>query len=112
MVDAGGMGIVVILGGAYLHLTGGDVEEADLELATAAGQIDPSQLASVVCGKRLPGLIGGSPSGATAPSSLIQGQNLDIERVRTELAEKADSLVIVGDDRFIRVHVHTWKTLA
>ena len=105
VVDAGGMGIVVILGGAYLHLTGGNVEEADLELATAAGQIDPSQLATVSVESDFLDSSVESEWGYCT-QFLIQGENLDIERVREELAEKAESLVIVGDDRFIRVHVH------
>ena len=105
VVDAGGMGIVVILGGAYLHLTGENVEDADLELATAAGQIDPSQLGTVsVEGHFLDSSVESEWGYCT--QFLIQGENLDIERVRAELAEKAESLVIVGDDRFIRVHVH------
>ncbi len=105
VVDAGGMGIVVILGGAYLHLTGEDVEEADLELATAAGQIDPSQLASVSVESDFLDSSTESEWGYCT-QFLIQGENLDIERVRADLAEKAESLVIIGDDRFIRVHVH------
>ena len=105
VVDAGGMGIVVILGGAYLHLTGGNVKEADLELATAAGQIDPSQLATVSVESDFLDSSVESEWGYCT-QFLIQGENLDIERVREELAEKAESLVIVGDDRFIRVHVH------
>lgn len=105
VVDAGGMGIVVILGGAYLHLTGEDVEEADLQLATAAGQIDPSQLGSVSVESDFLDSSVESEWGYCT-QFLIQGENLDIERVRAELAEKAESLVIVGDDRFIRVHVH------
>ena len=105
VVDAGGMGIVVILGGAYLHLTGGNVEEADLELATSAGQIDPSQLASVSVESDFLDSSVESEWGYCT-QFLIQGENLDIERVRADLAETAESLVIVGDDRFIRVHVH------
>ncbi|MDE2779916.1 MAG: DAK2 domain-containing protein [Chloroflexota bacterium] len=105
VVDAGGMGIVVILGGAYLHLTGENVEEADLELATAAGQIDPSQLASVSVESDFLDSSTESEWGYCT-QFLIQGENLDIDRVRSELAEKAESLVIVGDDRFIKVHVH------
>ena len=104
VVDAGGMGIVVILGGGYLHLTGGNVEEADLELATAAGQIDPSQLASVSVESDFLDSSVESEWGYCT-QFLIQGENLDIERVRAELGEAADSLVIIGDDRFIKVHL-------
>ena len=105
VVDAGGMGIVVILGGAYLHLTGENVDDADLGLATSAGQIDPSQLASVSVESDFLDSSVESEWGYCT-QFLIQGENLDIERVRADLAETAESLVIVGDDRFIRVHVH------
>ena len=105
VVDAGGMGIVVILGGAYLHLTGQDAAEADLGLATAAGQIDPSQLSSVaVAGDFLDESVESEWGYCT--QFMIQGQDLDIERVRADLAQTAESLVIIGDDRFIRVHCH------
>ena len=105
VVDAGGMGIVVILGGALLHLTGQSVDEADLGLATSAGQIDPSQLSSVsVEGDFLDASVESEWGYCT--QFLIQGDSLDIEKVRSDLAEIAESLVIIGDDRFIRVHVH------
>ena len=105
VVDAGGMGIVVILGGAFLHLTGEDAAAADLGLATAAGQIDPSQLASISVESDFLDSSVESEWGYCT-QFLIQGENLDIEKVRSDLAETAESLVIVGDDRFIRVHVH------
>jgi DAK2 domain fusion protein YloV len=105
VVDAGGMGIVVILGGAYLHLTGENAAEADLELATAAGQIDPSQLASVAVESDFLDASIESEWGYCT-QFLIRGENLDIERVRAELGERADSMVVVGDERFIKVHVH------
>ena len=105
VVDAGGMGIVVILGGAYLHLTGEKVEDADLELATAAGQIDPSQLASVSVESDFLDSSVESEWGYCT-QFLIQGESLDIERVRADLAERAESLVIIGDERFIKVHAH------
>ena len=105
VVDAGGMGIVVILGGGLLHLTGQDVDDADLGLATAAGQIDPSQLSSVSVESDFLDASVESEWGYCT-QFLIQGENLDIERVRAELSQTAESLVIIGDDRFIKVHVH------
>ena len=105
VVDAGGMGIVVILGGAYLHLTGQDVEDADLGLATSAGQIDPSQLSSVSVESDFLDSSVESEWGYCT-QFMIQGESLDIEQVRADLAKTAESLVIIGDDRFIKVHVH------
>ena len=105
VVDAGGMGIVVILGGALLHLSGEDVEDADLGLATEAGHIDPSQLSSVAVESDFLDSSVESEWGYCT-QFMIQGDGLDIDRVRADLAEKAESLVIIGDDRFIKVHVH------
>ena len=105
VVDAGGMGIVVILGGGLLQLTGENVEEADFGLATSAGQIDPSQLASVSVESDFLDDSMGTEWGYCT-QFMIQGEGLDIERVRAELGAAADSLVIIGDDRFIKVHCH------
>ena len=105
VVDAGGMGIVVILGGALLHLTGQEVDDADLGLATEAGNVDPSQLSSVSVESDFLDSSAESEWGYCT-QFMIQGDGLDIDRVRADLAEKAESLVIIGDDRFIKVHVH------
>ena len=105
VVDAGGMGIVVILGGAYLQMTGEDVDQADLELVTSAGQIDPGQLATASVESDFLDASVESEWGYCT-QFLIQGENLDIDQVRQDLAERAESLVIIGDERFIKVHAH------
>ena len=104
VVDAGGMGIVVILGGAYAHLTGPEGEQWDLGLPTAAGPVDPSQLTAAIESDFLDASTEGEWGYCT--QFLIQGDGLDLEKVRADLAETAESLVIVGDDRVIRVHIH------
>ena len=104
VVDAGGMGIVVILGGAYGYLTGPEGEQWDLGLPTAAGPVDPSQRTAAVESDFLDASTEGEWGYCT--QFLIQGDGLDLEKVRADLAETAESLVIVGDDRVIRVHIH------
>ena len=105
VVDAGGMGIVVILGGAYAHLTGPEGEQWDLGLPTAAaGSVDLSQRTAAVESDFLDASTEGEWGYCT--QFLIQGDGLDLEKVRADLAETAESLVIVGDDRVIRVHIH------
>ena len=105
VVDAGGMGIVVILGGAYAHLTGPEGEPWDLGLPTAAaGPVDPSQRTAAIESDFLDAATESEWGYCT--QFLIQGDGLDLEKVRADLAETAESLVIVGDDRVIRVHIH------
>ena len=104
VVDAGGMGIAVILGGGYLYLTGADVEGTDLELGMEAGQVDLAGLGTSIADDFLDSSV--ETEWGYCTQFLIQGAGLDIDRVRAELLAMADSLVIVGDDRFIRVHAH------
>ena len=54
----------------------------------------------------------GDPPGAlalhaTARSFLIEGKELDREALETELEQLGDSLLVVGDENAIKVHVHT-----
>ena len=103
VVDAGGMGIVAILGGAYAHLTGQDVEQLDLGFPAVAG--DLSQLATAAIESDFLDASTEAQWGYCT-QFLIQGESLDLEQVRADLAQTADSLVIVGDERVIRVHIH------
>ncbi len=103
VVDAGGMGIVAILGGAYAHLSGQDVDQLDLGFPAVAG--DLSQLATAAVESDFLDASTEAQWGYCT-QFLIQGESLDLEQVRADLAQTADSLVIVGDERVIRVHIH------
>ena len=103
VVDAGGMGVVVFLGGALGYLKGHDDQE----------------LASVVAGGYL------TPSSGSRPSLdadyldsvehsdwgyctqfVISGESLFPEVIRADFAEMSDSAVVMGDEEKVRVHVH------
>ena len=103
VVDAGGMGIVAILGGAYAHLAGQDIEQLDLGFPVAGG--DLSQLATAAVESDFLDASTEAQWGYCT-QFLIQGESLDLEQVRADLAQTADSLVIVGDEQVIRVHIH------
>ena len=103
VVDAGGMGIVAILGGAYAYLAGQDVEQLDLGFPAVAG--DSAQLTAAAVESDFLDASTEAQWGYCT-QFLIQGESLDLEQVRAELAQTADSLVIVGDERVIRVHIH------
>ncbi len=103
VVDAGGMGIVAILGGAYAYLTGQDIEQLDLGFPTTAG--DSAQLTTAAVESDFLDASTEAQWGYCT-QFLIQGESLDLEQVRADLAQTADSLVIVGDERVIRVHIH------
>lgn len=103
VVDAGGMGIVAILGGAYAHLAGLDIEQLDLGFPAASG--DPAQLTTAAVESDFLDASTEAQWGYCT-QFLIQGESLDLEQVRSDLAQTADSLVIVGDEQVIRVHLH------
>ena len=106
VVDAGGMGIVVIMGSALCSLTGQDQDLVDQ--AVAACCVEPSAV----------GAKGASIDSDYLDSTLesqwgyciqflISGPGLAVERVRQGMgAELAESAVVVGDGRYVRVHVH------
>ena len=110
VVDAGGMGVAVIIGGALCQLTAG--EQSVLDDAVAAACTEP-----VLNTGR-----GGTSSGidqdfldSTLESQwgyciqfLIEGQELALEDIRKHFGtEWSDSAVVVGDARLARVHLHS-----
>jgi len=100
VVDAGGQGLHTILEGA-LHYLKGETEEFQL---SKPGIIisDMPQLA------KTPQMIAadGNPYGYCT-CFIIKGQELDQGKLRRRLKKKGESLIVVGDQSTIRVHVHT-----
>jgi DAK2 domain fusion protein YloV len=107
VVDAGGMGVAIIMGGALCYLTG---REQDLvDQAVAACCIEPTSFGGVKSS------IDSDYLDSTLESQwgyciqfLVKGEGLALESIREHLGKEwADSAVAVGDDRLVRVHVHS-----
>ena len=107
VVDAGGMGVAVIMGGALCYLTGREQELVDEAVAACCIQpltvngtkssIDSDYLDSTL-----------ESQWGYCIQFLVQGQGLELESIRERLGKEwADSAVAVGDDRIVRVHVHS-----
>ena len=107
VVDAGGMGVAVIMGGALCQLTAS--EQAVLDEAVAAactepvntggtgGSIDPDFLDSTL-----------ESQWGYCIQFLIEGQEMPLEDIRKHFGtEWSDSAVVVGDERLARVHLHS-----
>jgi DAK2 domain fusion protein YloV len=99
VVDAGGKGLVVLLDGMTRHLKGESLEAAPVE---AEGHVGQEWLAvtSQLHGQE-ESLYG------YCTEVLISGQGLDPDHLRNRMMEIGDSVLVVGDDRLVRVHVHT-----
>lgn len=99
VVDAGGQGLFVILEGALYYLRG-EVERMELR--------KPWVIASnVPVATGMPHMVAEDeePYGYCT-NFLLRGEGLDPDKLRGKLAKKGQSLVVVGDESMIRVHVH------
>ena len=97
MVDAGGQGLLVIFEGVLRHGRGESVEGADFAATGGAAELAPDGV-HVTHGEY-----------GYCTNFILVGQNLDFPVVRDWIAGKGNSAVVVGDDRLIKVHVHTEK---
>jgi DAK2 domain fusion protein YloV len=101
VVDAGGQGIYILLEGALRYLRG-EMEEmqyrspqmvtANLPLSSRAAELmaEPEELYGY------------------CTNFLLEGQKLNTDRIRKKLEDKGQSVVVVGDETTVRVHIHTY----
>ena len=105
VVDAGGLGIVVLIGGALRSLSEGASTLIDLSaLSRFQGASDSN-------GRVMPEYLEASLDQEWGNCiqfiiSAVKGQDLDPDRVRSHFQETALSTMVVGDHRNIRVHIH------
>ena len=106
VVDAGGLGVVVILGAALDQLTGGnrlDSLVADFESQTLTLQTMAAQPQSQEMG---PGFDSHDYWGFCI-QFVIQGRNLEPEAIRQHFGTgEASSTVVAGNENQVRVHLH------
>lgn len=93
VVDAGGQALWLLVEGARRYVTGESVDE--VELPTSERALLP-EIAVVT--ETLYGYCTGF---------LVSGAALDVMELRHAVAERGDSVVVVGDEDLVRVHVHT-----
>ena len=101
VVDAGGQGVYILLEGALRYLKG-EMEEIRLrepQMVTADLPLTPTA-AELVAGVE-------EPYGYCT-NFLLEGQKLNPDKLRKKLEDKGQSLVVVGDETMVRVHIHTY----
>jgi DAK2 domain fusion protein YloV len=92
VVDAGGYGLQIMLEGMLQT-----IEETEVGLLDALKKA-PAAQASL----ELP-----EEGWGYCTEFLIQGEGLDVEKLRQEIAAMGNSVLVVGDQDLVRVHVHT-----
>ncbi len=101
VVDAGGKGLVVLLDGMTRQLKGEPMEVA-AGVGVREGQVGQEWLAvTSQLHEQEESLYG------YCTEFLIDGRELDPDWVRDRMLELGDSVLVVGDERLVRVHVHT-----
>jgi DAK2 domain fusion protein YloV len=100
VVDAGGQGIYTLFEGALRHLKG-ETEQMRLRKP----QIIVSELPYTAPLPQVSG-IDEVPYGYCT-EFLLKGENLEPEEIRKRLEKKGESLIVVGDDAAVRIHIHT-----
>ncbi len=98
VVDAGGLGLSVLLEGMLHHIRGEAIETA----AETAGHVEEDWLAYTGARHQTEGSLYGY-----CTELLIGGSGLDLETIRGRVMGLGDSVIVVGDPQLVRVHVHT-----
>jgi DAK2 domain fusion protein YloV len=100
VVDAGGQGLYTILEGALQYLRG-QAEQMQFR--------KPQMIASSIpLVARPPGMIAADevPFGYCT-EFMLKGEELKPDKIRTRLDKKGESLIVVGDESTVRIHIHT-----
>lgn len=99
VVDAGGQGLYIILEGIlyYLH---GDMEKMQLLETKSPAMLQPAFI--VARSQRTEEKVYGY-----CTEFIIKGSELNPDWIRKTLEIKGDSVVVVGDETTVKVHVHT-----
>jgi DAK2 domain fusion protein YloV len=100
VVDAGGQGLYTILEGALRYLRG---EREQMQFRKP--QIITTDIRQPV---RTPQMMAMDevPFGYCT-EFMLKGEELDLDKIRRRLKRKGESLIVVGDDTTVRIHIHT-----
>jgi DAK2 domain fusion protein YloV len=100
VVDAGGQGLYTILEGV-LHYLKGETEQLKLRRPWMVASSIPLTAKS-------PQMVGMEevPYGYCT-NFVIKGEELDPDKLRKRLEKRGQSVIVVGDDSVVRVHIHT-----
>ncbi len=102
VVDAGGQGLYTILEGALRYLRG----EAE-QMQFRKPQMIASNIPQPVSLPQIAAIAMDEVPYGYCTEFLIKGEELVPDKIRTRLQKKGESLIVVGDENTVRVHIHT-----
>lgn len=98
VVDAGGQGLAVILGGALRFLRGQGLEDGPELVAPSLPPVLASDEVEVE----------EEEAYGYCTEFLVQGEGLDPDLVRRNIEKKGVSVIVAGDQEAVKVHLHTF----
>lgn len=104
VVDAGGYGLQVMLEGMLSTVQETEAAEPTAVPRSAGGGGDRAEALPRPAQAQLDLPQGGW---GYCTEFLIQGENLDLDRIRVEIAAMGNSVLVVGEPELLKVHVHT-----
>jgi len=101
VVDAGGQGLYILLDGALRYLKG-ELEELQFR--------KPQMVSANITATRNVHLVSSEEDEAYGycTNFLLEGPDLDPEKIRRKLEDRGQSLVVAGDETAVRVHIHSY----
>ena len=98
VVDAGGQGFLIIIGGWISALEGDEEFEENLFIQSPTEVRSPEPIKGITAVENL--------EFPYCTEFLVQGKNLQVEKIRQDLIGQGDSLLVVGTDEVVKIHVH------
>nr|WP_296153327.1 DAK2 domain-containing protein [uncultured Peptoniphilus sp.] len=95
VVDAGGKGLVTILEGAFMALKGEAVGSVEEEAAPSQNTARRSEIST------------DDIKFGYCTEFIVTTESDHVEDLKAKLVKRGDSLLVVGDEKMIKVHVHT-----
>jgi DAK2 domain fusion protein YloV len=101
VVDAGGQGLYILLDGALRYIKG-ELEELQFR--------KPQMVSANITATRNANLVSSEEDEAYGycTNFLLEGTDLDPEKIRRKLEDRGQSLVVAGDETAVRVHIHSY----
>ncbi len=101
VVDAGGQGLYTLLEGVLRHLRG-EAEQMQFRKPQmiASNLPQPARVSRMAAVDEVPY--------GYCTEFMLKGEKLTADEIRTRLKKKGQSLIVVGDENTVRVHIHTF----
>ena len=102
VVDAGGQGLVAFFAGA-LTFVGSEQVNFEISAATGSNSLNPTAINTDFLEHTEDEMYG------YCTQFVIHGSEFNPSKIRSEVMHIANSTVVIGDDKLLRVHAHTYN---